>query len=167
MAGSNYYPDCLSSGLSDFSTPLVSMTYTCHLFPGYMNERWCHGYVCIIMYDLKVTFQFNQSVNVWSIKVMIAEWIIKAYVLETLCPGGGHCTQNAHKARPNNTFWRMFLSWLGWQWISYRGGSFRVVDECLGWTFVCTTRASERGIIMDTGITDLSSEQTYIVTNYM
>ena len=82
-------------------------------------------------------------------------------------PQGGHCPQNAHKARPKNTFWGMFLSCLGWQWISYKGGSFPVVDKYLGCTFICTSRTSGRGIIMYTGNTDLSSEQTCIVTNWL
>ena len=55
----------------------------------------------------------------------------------------------------------------GWHWISYKGGRFPVVEEYLRCTFICISRASERGIIMDTDSTDLSSEQTYIVAqNY-
>ena len=68
---------------------------------------------------------------------------------------------------PKTRFGVCFLSCLGWQWISYKVGSLPVVDKYQGYTFICTTRASGRGIIMDTGSTDLSSEQTYIVANYL
>ena len=80
--------------------------------------------------------------------------------------GGGHCPQNAHKARPKSTFlgYVFVMSWLTVSFL--QGGSFPVVDKYLGCIFICTSRASGRGIItMDTGYTDLSTEQTYIVTN--
>ena len=59
------------------------------------------------------------------------------------------------------------MSGLGLQRIFCKGGSFSVVDKYLGCTFICTSRASGRGIIMETGSTDLSSEQSCIVTNWL
>ena len=83
--------------------------------------------------------------------------------MEVHCiPRGGHCPQNAHKARPKSTFlgYVFVMSWLTVSFL--QGGSFPVVDKYLGCTFICTSRASGRGIItMDTGYTDLSTEQTY------
>ena len=40
---------------------------------------------------------------------------------------------------------------LGWQWVSYKWCSFPVVDKHLRSNFICTSRASGRGIIMETG----------------
>ena len=85
----------------------------------------------------------------------------------SIMPRGVTVLRMPIKLGPKTRFGVCFFSCLGWQWISYKWGSFSVVDKYLGCTFICTSRTSGRGIIMYTSNTDLSSEQTCIVTNWL